>query len=56
MKNELMAFLKAEDAVSTIEIVLIAVVLVGLVVAFKEPITRTVESILTKVDNNANGV
>ena len=48
------SFLTDEEAVSTVEIILILVVLIALVVLFREQITGVVRSILGKVTNQAN--
>ena len=44
-------FLTEEDGVGTVEVILIIVVLVGLVIIFKEKITEVVNSIFTKITN-----
>ena len=52
MKN----FIREEDAVSTVEIILILVVLIALVVIFKEQLTSLVSSILSKVTSQSNKI
>lgn len=42
-------FWKEEDGMGTVEIILIIVVLVGLVIIFKEQITKIVNSIFSKI-------
>lgn len=42
-------FLREEEGMGTVEIILIIVVLVGLVIIFKEQITKIVESIFSKI-------
>ena len=42
-------FLKEEDGMGTVEVVLIIVVLVGLVIVFKDQITEIVESLFKKI-------
>ncbi len=54
--NELKRFLIEEDAVSTVEVILIVVVLIALVVLFKEQITSVVNNILAKVTTQSNAV
>lgn len=49
-------FLREEDGMGTVEIILIIVVLVGLVIIFKEQITKIVESIFSKITNQTNRV
>ena len=44
-------FIKEEDGMGTVEVILIIVVLVGLVVIFKEKITEIVNSIFSKITN-----
>lgn len=47
-------FLREEDGMGTVEIILIIVVLVGLVLIFKEQITDIVESIFNKITKQTN--
>lgn len=54
--SEVKKFFMAEDAVSTVEIILIIVVLIALVVIFRDQITSVVNSILGKVANQSNAV
>ena len=49
-------FLREEDGMGTVEIILIIVVLVGLVLIFKEQITKIVESIFKKITTQTNKV
>lgn len=49
-------FLREEDGMGTVEIVLIIVVLIALVALFKEGIKTVVESILKKIKTNANNI
>ena len=49
-------FLKEEEAVGVVEIILILVVLIGLVVIFKTQLTDLVESILDKITRNSNAI
>ncbi len=49
--NDLMV---EEDGMGTVEIILIIVVLVGLVLIFKEQITDIVESIFDKITKKTN--
>jgi Flp pilus assembly pilin Flp len=55
MRN-LRSFIKDEDGMGTVEIVLIIVVLIALVAAFKSSISSVVKSILDKITQNANGI
>ena len=46
----------AEDAVGVVEIILILVVLIGLVIIFKEQLTELVQSILSKIAKQSNSI
>ena len=48
--------LKEEDGMGTVEIILIIVVLVGLVLVFKEQINDIVESIFSKISSQTRRV
>ena len=49
-------FIKEEDGMGTVEVILIIVVLVGLVVIFKEKITEIVNSIFSKITNQTKKI
>lgn len=49
-------FLTEEDGMGTVEVILIIVVLVGLVIIFKEKITEVVNSIFTKITNQTRKI
>ena len=49
-------FLKEEDAVGVVEIILILVVLIGLVMIFKDQLTSLVENILSKITKQSNSI
>ena len=49
-------FLTEEDGMGTVEAILIIVVLVGLVIIFKEKITEVVNSIFTKITNQTKKI
>ena len=49
-------FIKEEDGIGVVEIILVLVVLISLVLIFKSKITNLVNSIFTKITNNANQV
>ena len=49
-------FAREEDAVGVVEIILILVVLIGLVVIFKDQLTRLVNNIFKKITNQSNGI
>ena len=48
-------FLQEEDGVGVVEIILI-VVLIGLVVIFKNQLTKLVNNIFKKITNQSNGI
>ena len=50
------AFLKEEDGVGVVEIILILVVLISLVLIFKKQLTSLVKSILSKAVSQSNNV
>ena len=56
MMRNLRSFMKEEEGMGTVEIVLIIVVLVALVAIFKDSIKSLVEKILKKVTDNANKI
>lgn len=49
-------FIREEDAVGVVEIILILVVLIGLVIIFKEQLTSLVRSILSKITKQSNSI
>lgn len=49
-------FFREEDGMGTVEIILIIVVLVGLVLIFKEQITKIVNSIFEKITKQTKKV
>ena len=49
-------FIKEEDGMGTVEVILIIVVLVGLVVIFKEKITEIVNSIISKITSQTKKI
>lgn len=51
-----MDFLREEDGMGTVEVILIIVVLVGLVLIFKEQITKIVNSIFSKITTQTGKV
>ena len=55
-QNELIRrFVEEEDAVGVVEIILI-LVLIGLVIIFKEQLTELVQSILSKIAKQSNSI
>lgn len=49
-------FLREEDGLATVEIILIIVVLVGLVILFKGQITQIVSNIFNKITSQSNKI
>ena len=52
----LKSFFKEEDGMGTVEVILIIVVLIGLVLIFKEEITKIVKSIVETIGTKATQV
>lgn len=52
----LKAFLKGEDGMGTVEIILIIVVLIGLVIIFKDQLNDLVTNIFDKITRQANSI
>ncbi len=56
IKREAKKLWNDEDGMGVVEVVLITIVLVGLVVLFKKQITDLVNSVLSKMTNQANKI
>ena len=56
IKREAKKFWNDEDGMGVVEVVLITIVLVGLVVLFKKQISDLVNSVLSKMTNQANKI
>ncbi|MFT4004465.1 MAG: Flp1 family type IVb pilin [Lacrimispora sp.] len=56
LKKEAMNFLREEDGIGVIEIVLILVVLIGLVIIFKTQITTLLENIFKEINSQSKEV
>ena len=56
IKREAKKFWNDEDGMGVVEVVLITIVLVGLVVLFRKQITDLVNSVLSKMTNQANKI
>ncbi len=54
--NDWRRFLEEEDAVGVVEIILILVVLIGLVIIFKDQLTSLVQTLLSKVTSQSNSI
>ncbi len=49
-------FVREEDGMGTVEIILIIVVLVGLVILFKDKITQIINNLFNKITTQTNKV
>ena len=56
MCYEVKKFWENEDGMEVVEVVLITIVLVGLVILFKNQITALVNNILSKMSSQANKI
>jgi len=54
--NELKSFIRDEEGMGTVEVILIIVVLVGLVLIFKNQITAIVNSLFDSITSKSNDV
>ena len=54
--KEIIAFMREEDAVGVVEIILILVVLIALVLLFKSQLVSLVNTILSKITKQGNSV
>jgi len=55
-KKGLIEFIKEEDGMGTVEIILIIVVLIGLVIIFKEQLNDLVNDIFDKITKQAKKI
>ena len=54
--REWQCFIREEDGVGVVEIILILVVLISLVIIFKKQLTSLVTSILSKITSQSNSI
>lgn len=54
--GEVLVFCQEEDAIGVVEILLILVVLIALVVIFKEQLVSLVNSLLEKITSQSNDI
>lgn len=54
--KSVMKILKNNDAITTIEIILVLVVLIGLVLIFKNQLTSLIQGIFQKIQSSANSI
>lgn len=56
LREQMKAFIREEDAIGVIEVVLILVVLIGLVIIFKKQITALLNNIFTEINKQSKEV
>ncbi|SHJ17907.1 Flp1 family type IVb pilin [Pseudobutyrivibrio xylanivorans] len=56
MKNKMMEFWNEEDGIGTVEMILILVVLIGIVLIFKDNLNDLVESLFKTINSQAKRV
>lgn len=56
LKNLITGFIKEEDGLGVVEVILIIVVLIGLVIIFRESITGVIESIFDTINERVEDV
>lgn len=56
MKNRVREILKGEEGMGTVEVILIILVLIGLVIIFKNQLTSLVNSIFGKITSQAGSI
>lgn len=49
-------FVREEDGMGTVEVILIIVVLVGLVIIFKDQLTKIVNNLFSKITSQTNKI
>ena len=54
--TQVQAFLKDEQGITTVEIILILVVLISLVIIFKKQLTNLVNKIFSKITSQSNSI
>lgn len=56
VKQQLQSFMKEEEGMGVVEVILIIVVLIGLVIIFKDGITEVVNNIMNTISERAGEV
>lgn len=56
IKSEILTFLTNEEAIGTVELILILVVLIGLVIIFRDQLTTLVNSIFERIASDSAAV
>lgn len=54
--KELKRFIREDDGMGTVEIILILVVLISLVIIFKNQLTNLVNTIFNKINSTSNSI
>ena len=49
-------FIRSEDGMGTVEIILIIVVLIGLVIIFKDQLNRLVDTVVARITEQSNEI
>ena len=49
-------FIRSEDGMGTVEIILIIVVLIGLVIIFKDQLNRLVDTVFSRITEQSNEI
>lgn len=55
-KKTLKDFMREEDGMGTVEVILIIVVLIGLVIIFKNQLTQIVNNIFSKISSQSSSI
>lgn len=56
MQREMERFIKEEDGIGVVEIILILVVIIGLIIIFKDQLTALVNSTFDNINRKAGGL
>lgn len=56
MRKNFKDFIREEDGMGTVEVILIIVVLIGLVIIFKNQLTQIVNNIFSKISSQSNSI
>ena len=56
MRKSFKDFIREEDGMGTVEVILIIVVLIGLVIIFKKQLTKIVNDIFSKISSQSSSV
>lgn len=56
MRKNLKSFIREEDGMGTVEVILIIVVLIGLVMIFKNQLTQIVNDIFSRISSQSSRI